>query len=85
MKNYNFYNDPSHGWLGVKIAELEKLGIIDNISGYSYMKGKTAYLEEDCDISVFLDAKEKAKQGYRLINKYTNNRSIIRTYNSFNK
>ena len=56
MKKYNFYEDPGHGWLKIKITELEKLNIANKISGYSYMRGGWAYLEEDCDMGIFLDA-----------------------------
>jgi hypothetical protein len=33
-----FHQDPGHGWLCVKIAELEALGIADKITGFSYMR-----------------------------------------------
>lgn len=65
-ENYTFYDDPGHGWLQVKIKELIQLGIEKQITSYSYMKGFYAYLEEDQDLSTFLDAKYgedmKAKQ-----------------------
>ena len=57
---FNFHSDPGHGWLAVKKSLIRELGIISKISTYSYMKGQTAYLEEDCDASVFIDTfKEK--------------------------
>jgi len=59
---YVFHNDPGHAWLAVKRAELKRLGILDKISGCSYQNGNTVYLEEDCDASLFLDAKEKADE-----------------------
>ena len=56
MQNtYTFFNDPGHGWLRVELSELEP--IKDKISPYSYMDGKYAYLEEDCDAAVFLKHK----------------------------
>lgn len=63
---YMFYTDPGHGWLAVKIAELHRLGIIDKISNCSYMRGKTAYLEEDCDAPAFLNAKEAAGEEVKI-------------------
>jgi hypothetical protein len=59
MKQYRFHADPGHGWLEVPVAELAALGIADKVSGYSYLSrdGKTAYLEEDCDATVFVAAK----------------------------
>ena len=55
-----FHSDPSHGWLAVKLNELKMLGIQADISSFSYVKGKTAYLEEDCDATKFIEA-AKAK------------------------
>lgn len=57
-KTYVWANDAGHEWLAVGIAELIRLGIQDKISGYSYVKGTTAYLEGDCDAAVFFDAKQ---------------------------
>ena len=51
-----FFEDPGHGWLEVPIAQVAALGITNKISAYSYRKGTMAYLEEDCDASVFLEA-----------------------------
>mgnify|MGYP000041004342 FL=1 len=51
-----FHSDPSHGWLAVKLDELKMLGITQDISNFSYVKGKTAYLEEDCDAPKFIQA-----------------------------
>ena len=51
-----FYSDPAHGWLAVKRELLYDLGIAAKVSFYSYEKGKTVYLEEDCDAGVWLRA-----------------------------
>ena len=51
-----FHTDPGHGWLEVKYSELKELGIEEKISSYSYIKDDVAYLEEDCDAAVYLDA-----------------------------
>lgn len=48
--------DPGHGWLVVPLEELRALNIVDRISRYSYLKDGLAYLEEDCDASVYLKA-----------------------------
>lgn len=56
-KTYTFHQDSGHGWLAVKRSELEQLGVLDKISSYSYTRGMTVYLEEDCDMSVFFRAK----------------------------
>lgn len=55
---YRMIEDPGHGWLEVDISELVSLGIADKVSSYSYQNGPTVYLEEDCDLSLFLGAKK---------------------------
>jgi hypothetical protein len=56
---YTFHTDPGHGWLEVPTSQLVDLGIEHNISTYSYVQNETAYLEEDCDAGVFVDAYKK--------------------------
>jgi hypothetical protein len=56
---FNFYEDPGHGWLEVPVILLKEMGIEDQISPGSYMSGEFAYLEEDCDLSVFIVEAEK--------------------------
>jgi hypothetical protein len=81
----NFYSDPGHGWLAVPLPLLNKLGLIDKISGYSYMRGMLAHLEEDCDVSLFMAA--AAAAGLKITmkgNVCPDRRSRIRGYNSYN-
>lgn len=55
-------NDPGHGWLRVKYADVLAAGCADKISPYSYagalpLRSDTnVYLEEDCDATVYLDS-----------------------------
>lgn len=58
METYTVHSDPGHAWIEVPKAELEALNIADKITPFSYMKGNTAYLEEDCDLSTFFRAME---------------------------
>jgi hypothetical protein len=78
-----FYADPGHGWLAVKRDLLYKFNIADKISVYSYQRGETVYLEEDCDYTTFENA--ASQHGFQLIvdQKYTNNRSPIRSYSNY--
>lgn len=80
----NFYADSGHGWLAVPLPLLDKLGIIDQISPYSYMRGMLAHLEEDCDYSRFALAMRKAGRTFEVRAYHTNNRSRIRNYCQFN-
>ena len=55
---YQYIQDPGHGWVGVPEAELIELGITGDITFYSYMgSDRVVWLEEDCDLSTWLDAK----------------------------
>lgn len=84
MKRFKFYPDAGHGWLAVKRKLLIELGILNKITGYSYQKGQTVYLEEDCDASTFIDALKEKGIEYDII--HPNNwpdRSPIRSYEYF--
>lgn len=48
--------DPAHSWLKVRRQDLEELDIADKITAYSYQRGDYAYLEEDTDMTTFLNA-----------------------------
>ena len=50
------HSDPGHGWLAVKLSDLKMLGIEADITDFSYIKGKTAYLEEDKDAGTYIRA-----------------------------
>lgn len=56
MHTFTYHVDPGHGWLAVPATLLSSLGIADKVSGFSYLRDGIAYLEEDCDASMFLDA-----------------------------
>jgi hypothetical protein len=57
-----FHSDPGHGWLEVPKALLKELEINDKISSYSYMDCTNAYLEEDCDMTLFIEALDKSEK-----------------------
>lgn len=57
--------DGGHGWLEVSKAKLKSLGIAHKISGFSYEKGDKAYLEEDCDASLFFESFFNDKEWYK--------------------
>ena len=79
----HYYTDPGHGWAACKIETLRQLGIVDAISHYSYMRGRTAYLEEDCDFARLLDALDAAGIAYTITEKHTDRRSPIRSYATY--
>lgn len=88
MKKMIIYSDPGHSWLKVHISELFKRNLINKISEYSYKRGNYAYLEEDCDMTVFLDSlKESGLNNEQIKNlfvfKHTDKSSKIRSYERF--
>lgn len=84
-KKFRFVSDPGHGWLAVKRSDLESLNVLDKITSYSYQKGKTVYLEEDCDASTFLRAYENkfGKRAGITFGKHYNSGAPIRSYTPF--
>jgi len=60
---YTIFDDGAHAWIEVDKEELRQLGIDKKISGYSYERGDKAYLEEDCDLAIFVNAKVKSIMG----------------------
>jgi hypothetical protein len=78
-----FYSDPGHGWAAVKRDLINSLGIADKISYYSYQKGNTVYLEEDCDLSTLITTLKDKGVTVTFDERHTNNRSPIRSYEQF--
>lgn len=85
MQVYQRYHDPGHSWLRVRLVELITLGISAEISAYSYQRGKWAYLEEDCDMDVFVRACQAREHKITIKNHVTNKSSRIRTFQSYNR
>ena len=83
MKPIVYYTDPGHGWFAVKRAELAALGILGQVSHYSYQRGRTVYLEEDCDASLYFAAHKAAGTVPAYIEKHTDKRHPIRSYSTF--
>jgi len=78
-----FHSDPGHGWLAVKLSELKMLGIETQISSYSYVKGKTVYLEEDCDAGLFIKAAKAKGFTVEVQSGKQRDRSPIRSFQSY--
>lgn len=76
---FTFHTDPGHGWLEVPQRLLGELEINNKVSTYSYQRGMTVYLEEDCDAILFVGAFEK-KYGRppKTVTKYYDNSCFIR-------
>lgn len=85
MLAINVYNDPGHAWAAVKRKLLQDMGILSKISSYSYQRGSTVYLEEDCDLSLLIHELKTRGHEFRFIEKHTDKRSPIRSYEHFNR
>lgn len=83
-ETFKMYHDAGHGWLAIKRQVLEDLGLINCISQCSYTKGKSVYLEEDRDFTLFKNAYEQAyAKTFEILNIDHGNRSFIRNYEPF--
>lgn len=82
-RTINFYSDAGHGWGSVLLTDLQALNIADKVSTYSYQRGRRVYLEEDCDLSLFVQAARAA--GWTVIFKEHNhpNYSPIRNFDHY--
>ena len=77
------YTDPGHGWVKVPVARLRKLGILDKITTYSYIRNNFAYLEEDCDFTTYVNALKAVGITPKFNEKHTNKYSKIRSYRHY--
>ena len=81
----NYYQDSGHGWVKVKLSLLQKLGIVQEISTYSYCRRDSVYLEEDCDLGALYKACDARGITLKLKSFVAREkRSKIRSYDSFN-
>ena len=77
------YTDPGHGWASVKRQLVNDLGIATKVSSYSYQRGQTVYLEEDCDLSLLIGALRERGIQFTFAEKHTDRRSPIRSYDHY--
>lgn len=90
MQNkFNFYEDPGHGWLKVPLTLLKELQIEKEISYFSYYRKGYVYLEEDSDLSKFINAMQERKywtfSEANIKSFHTDRTSKIRSYESYRK
>lgn len=82
--SFKAYSDSQHGWIAVKRRLLLELGILYKITQFSYQRGKTVYLEEDCDADTFIEAFVKAYNTQPILtHNYVDGNSPIRSYEGF--
>jgi hypothetical protein len=85
MTNFNYIVDPGHGWIEVPMELVDQLGLRNKISKYSYKNRidgiEKAFLEEDCDAELFMNAYGRDKINLVLID--LTEESVIRQFNHF--
>ena len=82
----DYHTDPAHGWLAVPFDTLRSLKVdVTKVTAFSYMNRREgmAYLEEDCDAGIVLDAAREAGIDVKIVTVHTNNYSPIRNLPSF--
>lgn len=74
--------DPGHAWGKISIDVIEALGLTEgHFTNYSYRLGRYLYLEEDCDLSLFVKVyREKTGNTPEWRELHSNKRSRIRNY-----
>jgi len=85
QKTFIFYTDPGHGWGKVPIKLLINLGIADKISTFSYTRNGFAFLEEDCDLPLFIKKLNTIGVTPKFKPQHTDRNSRIRNYPYYRK
>ena len=61
------FSDAGHGWLSCKIELINQLGLADKITRFSYINGKSVYLEEDCDAETLIVKLHELKMPFKIV------------------
>jgi hypothetical protein len=72
-RSYTFIETAGHGYLLVPKSDLRALGILDDISPWSPESKDGMALEEDLDMSIFMQAVEDAGWEIEMDNQYIEN------------
>lgn len=78
-----YHCDGGHGWYAVKRDKLASLGTLAKVSGFSYQKGGTVYLEEDCDAALFFEHLTPEEKASLVVEERYSDRSPVRSYERF--
>ena len=75
MRVYTYHTDPGHGWLEVPYSDVLNAGLsLNDFKDFSYARVDNyvskLYLEEDCNMPLFLKALEAKGIKFKLKEKY---------------
>ena len=84
-KELTYYIDAGHGYLKVPMKTIEAYGLKNKISGFSYKTANFAFLEEDCDATLFMKTvKEMGNEHhYKIVEKHVDGYAACRNYQTF--
>jgi hypothetical protein len=79
------YSDPGHAWLKVRKSQANKASVYmgEKISSFSYQRGEFVFLEEDCDLGIYVRYLEAIKRPYKFVEHHTDKSSKIRGYQNY--
>lgn len=84
LRTFEYFHDPSHGWIKVKMDVLITLfggSWRSSFSPFSYEKGDNVYLEEDQDAATFIKRLKEKQISYKFRDRVASKQlSRIRTY-----
>lgn len=76
-------DDSAHGWLEVPKQLIAQLRIATRISRFSYVNRNYVYLEEDCDMTLFMDAMRRMNYDFRISETYCDGDCFVRRLPNF--
>ena len=83
IRTFQLYSDPGHGWLKVTRGDLKRAGLIEKISSFSYQRGESVFLEEDCDLALFLSFLKREEIQFKIKESTAQKSSKIRNYTPY--
>jgi len=85
INKFDYHYDRGHGWLEVPAWMIERMGLSEVISKYSYVRDGKVYLEEDIDAGTLLHALDKGGYPFEIREIDDGSDSEIRTYRRYSQ
>ena len=83
MNTFTVYSDPGHGWVKIPKVLLRDIDLDNKISSFSYQRNKFAYLEEDCDLPLFISRMKELGRDVKFKVQHADRTSKLRNYNPY--
>jgi len=85
MEKFEYHTDAGHGWVKVPKKLLVELGVSKDISVYSYQNGDFAYIEEDGDATLLIEAYQKRFGKFNYEDIWDGDNSNIRNFQTYDE